>query len=96
MWVDGNWQQMERVFQMALSKHGITDRMLVKAALAVIYSDDLLWSEKYEIIFSKMFSGKIVKRGIVADWYDPDMDYEDDVRAFASVLQEWLDNKDSM
>lgn len=50
-----------------------------------IFASDLDWSEKYDMIFSEDISRKFN-----FDWYDPDCDYEDDVRAFMSALDEHM------
>lgn len=50
-----------------------------------IVDSDLSWSKKYDMIFSDEISAKFK-----LDYYDPDMDYEDDVRAFMKALEEHL------
>ncbi len=50
-----------------------------------IIASDLPWNEKYNMIFSDEVSGQFS-----LDYYDPDMDYEDDVRAFMSALEEHM------
>jgi hypothetical protein len=47
-----------------------------------IIASDLDWEIKYNMIFSEDISDKVK-----FDWTDPDMDYEDDVRA-------WMDGFD--
>jgi hypothetical protein len=58
---------------------------------------ELDWMEKYDMIFSDDMSGKVR-----FDYYDPDMDYEDDVRAWVDgfdaymkiqkIIKEQIDN----
>ena len=50
-----------------------------------IVASSLSWKEKYDMIFSSDVSDKVD-----FDWYDPDMDYEDDVRAFMVGFQEYM------
>ena len=52
------------------------------------------WGMKYDLIF-KLYQDNVkparAKLGIDFDWYDPDMGYEDDVRAYVSALEELRD-----
>lgn len=68
----------------------LDDRTLVKIALSIIDSEYFTWRKKYNLIFSDNFSRELMFRGVEIDWYDPDCDYEDDVRAYGEGLREWL------
>jgi hypothetical protein len=57
---------------------------LHKKAKRIIESD-LEWDIKYNMIFSEDMSQKVD-----FDWVDPDMDYEDDVRAWMSGFYEHM------
>lgn len=57
---------------------------LQKRAKRIIASD-LDWEEKYNLIFSDDMSCKVK-----FEWYDPDMDYEDDVRAWMDGFDEYM------
>lgn len=46
------------------------------------------WKAKYDLIFSDSISGAIHELGIKIDWYDPDMDYSDDVLAYFNALSD--------
>ena len=50
-----------------------------------IITSDLEWKEKYNLIFSEDMSDKVK-----FDWYDPDMDYEDDVMAWMNGFDEYM------
>jgi len=50
-----------------------------------IVASDLDWKEKYDMIFSDEISMKVQ-----FDYYDPDMDYEDDVLAFMNGFDEYM------
>ncbi len=52
-----------------------------------IYESNLTWTEKYNKIFSDELSVKMNEL-LKFDYYDPDMDYEDDVIAYVSSLSE--------
>jgi hypothetical protein len=51
-----------------------------------IMNSDANWETKYSLIFSNFMSNEITMTGIDFDWYDPDMGYEDDVRAYVNAL----------
>lgn len=57
---------------------------LHKRAKRIIESD-LEWDIKYNMIFSEDMSQKVD-----FDWFDPDMDYEDDVRAWMNGFDEHM------
>jgi hypothetical protein len=57
---------------------------LHKKAKRIIESD-LEWDIKYNMIFSEDMSQKVD-----FDWVDPDIDYEDDVRAWMSGFDEHM------
>lgn len=50
-----------------------------------IIASDLDWEVKYDMIFSEDISHKVK-----FDWYDPDMDYEDDVRAWMDGFNKYM------
>jgi ATP:corrinoid adenosyltransferase len=50
-----------------------------------IVESDLDWDVKYRMIFSDE-----ICRKVSFDWFDPDMDYEDDVRAWMSGFDEHM------
>lgn len=52
-----------------------------------IYESDLEWEKKYNEIFSDNYSSKI-RELLPFDYYDPDMDYQDDVNAYVTALKE--------
>lgn len=52
-----------------------------------IYNSELSWEDKYDLIFSENISMQVFAE-IDLNYYDPDMDYEDDVRAFMKALNE--------
>ena len=43
------------------------------------------WDIKYNMIFSEEMAHKII-----FDWNDPDMDYEDDVKAWMNGFDEYM------
>ena len=49
-----------------------------------IFESDLDWQTKYDLIFSADISRKVI-----FEYYDPDMDYEDDVRAFMNGFDDY-------
>lgn len=55
-----------------------------------IYYSDLSWEAKFDLIFSPQGSQKFCKLARSFDWYDPDMDYEDDVSAFFYAAKSYL------
>lgn len=52
-----------------------------------ICNSELSWEDKYRYIFSEDISGQVFAL-MDLDYYDPDMDYEDDVRAFMDAFNE--------
>lgn len=63
---------------------------LVKVASELPESDYDRWKRCFELVFSNQCSTRIRalldQLNISFDWYDPDMDYEDDVRAYSNAL----------
>lgn len=55
----------------------------------ILRHSDLSWVEKYNLIFSKDLSNEVYKL-IEFNYYDPDMDYEDDVIAFVKAFNDML------
>lgn len=53
-----------------------------------IFESDLDWQTKYDLIFSED-----VSRKVRFEYYDPDMDYEDDVRAFMNGFDEYYEKQ---
>jgi len=53
-----------------------------------IYESDLDWQTKYDLIFSDDISCKVR-----FEYYDPDMGYEDDVRAFMNGFDEYYEKQ---
>lgn len=53
-----------------------------------IVDSDLNWRDKFDMIFSEEISLKFD-----FEWFDPDMDYEDDVKAFMSCFDEYMENQ---
>lgn len=58
--------------------------------LQVVLDSDEEWEVKYDIVFSDHYSKRIFVLGL-PDYYDPDMGYEDDVRAFISAVKRKAD-----
>lgn len=56
---------------------------IYQRALNIFESDELTWEEKYDLIFSDEISLKVK-----LNYYDPDMGYEDDIRAFMNAFEE--------
>jgi hypothetical protein len=56
-----------------------------------IVASDLSWSVKYDLIFSDEISKKVS-----FDWFDPDMDYEDDVCAFMCAFNEYFKEQEKI
>lgn len=63
---------------------------LLKIAAELPETDYDRWKRCFEFVFSDQCSTRIRalldQLNISFDWYDPDMDYEDDVRAYANAL----------
>jgi hypothetical protein len=53
-----------------------------------IYESNLSWKDKYDLIFSDEISQRVD-----FEWYDPDMDYEDDAHAFMVGFEEYRNGK---
>lgn len=60
-----------------------------------IYNSDISWETKYKLIFSKNISSRfnelIEEINEHFSYYDPDSDYEDDVIAFMSAMNEKIE-----
>lgn len=60
-----------------------------------IYNSDIPWETKYKLIFSKNISSRfnelIEEINEHFSYYDPDSDYEDDVIAFMSAMNEKIE-----
>lgn len=56
-------------------------------AVAIFEDPKLDWEEKYDKIFSDEISTRVFQM-IRLEYYDPDADYEDDVRAFMTAFNE--------
>lgn len=63
---------------------------LLEHAQRIVERSDLTWKAKYAFIFSDHVSGEIAKLLPSFIFSDPDMDYEDDVRAYVQQLEEFL------
>lgn len=50
----------------------------------------LTWRQRYTMIFCEEVSSKMWKLNVGFEYYDPDMDYSDDVMALVSALEEFL------
>ena len=57
----------------------------------LLYESELTWKDKYEKIFSGGLYRKFTEYAPGFSWYDPDADYEDDVRAFYWAVKEYMD-----
>lgn len=68
---------------------------LIERANLIQNDEKLNWEDKYLLIFSDHISTKIYDKlkenCIKFEYYDPNSDYEDDVRAYVTALN---DNKD--
>lgn len=60
---------------------------LVNQMKKIVDVEDVDWETKYELIFSDDFSLRLQKLYHI-DYYDPDTDYESDVRAFVSACED--------
>ena len=60
---------------------------LARITSRIFHMDSLTWGQKYDLIFSPEIS-QTIHELVHLDYYDPDMDYEDDVRAFVDVVAE--------
>ncbi len=63
----------------------------LKQVRAVVASN-ISWDDKYDLIFNPRCSRKVFaafrELNLRFEYYDPDSDYEDDVRAFANAFEE--------
>ena len=52
------------------------------------------WHEKYNLVFSPAFRGRVVMLaqgvGLPFQWHDPDQGHEADVRAFCEALDDYI------
>jgi len=55
-----------------------------------IFSSDMSWEAKYDMIFSKDISRKVFDIAPGFNYYDPDTSYEEDVTAFFNSFKEYL------
>lgn len=55
-------------------------------AKAIVNSEALTWKQKYDLIFSDEIS-----KQFDFNWYDPDTDYEEDVQAFMTGLDDYME-----
>jgi len=58
---------------------------IYKRAKKIYESNDLDWDQKYHLIFSDEISMKTK-----FEWYDPDMDYDDDVIAYMEAFKDHM------
>lgn len=58
---------------------------IFERAKRIVDSEELTWEKKYDLIFSNEISDQFD-----LDYYDPDCDYEDDVRAFMNALEDYM------
>lgn len=52
-----------------------------------IYNSELSWKDKYDLIFSEDITMQVFAE-MDLNYYDPDMDYSDDVHAFMEAFNE--------
>jgi hypothetical protein len=66
--------------------------LLAQAEIRAILAMDMPWKDKYDLIFADRRSGVVysafAQLNLSFEWPDPDLDYEDDARAFAHALDE--------
>lgn len=62
--------------------------ILLEKAEKILYSGELREEEKYDIIFSDRFRGKVK-----FDWFDPDTTYFEDARAWVNGLREFIERE---
>jgi hypothetical protein len=64
------------------------------AQVEVVFDNEVLgWATRYDVIFARAPRIATLMRELGfgrLDYYDPDMDYEDDVRAYVSALRDQL------
>jgi hypothetical protein len=61
---------------------------IYQKAKKVVASEILTWREKYNLIFSDDISANFT-----LDYYDPDTSYKEDVLAFMSALDEYMEEQ---
>lgn len=71
----------------------LTQEAIILARLVeLIVSGDLSWQRKFDFIFSDKISERLDEIfneiNFRFSWVNPDMDYEDDVRAYSNALAE--------
>lgn len=79
----------------------LTERQLLDAirSIEVIVASDADWEFKYDRVFhihANEIYPLLGKLGIDFDWYDPDMDYRDDVLAYAGALEDLKKNLEAV
>lgn len=67
------------------------EKVVVYEKAKKILASDLDWNIKFDLIFSSDISGKFD-----FDWCDPDMDYEDDVRAYMEGFDNYMNEQSSI
>lgn len=69
----------------------------LRAHVDAILSSSLEWDDRYRLVFSSQVSEPLLRLVRSSDpsfsWYDPDADYEDDVRAFIRAIDEHIDRE---
>ena len=60
-------------------------------AKEIVESKELSWLQKYEFIFSESISVQTIN---FFDWYDPDTDHRDDVKAFMYAFEKYLEDNE--
>lgn len=66
----------------------LEEKKIYDKATKIVNSKTLDWKTKYELIFSEE-----VSLHFNFDWYDPDMDYEDDVKAFMNGFKDYIEKR---
>jgi hypothetical protein len=56
-------------------------------AKEIVESKELSWLQKYELIFSESISVQTIN---TFEWYDPDTDHRDDVKAFMFAFENYM------
>jgi len=55
-----------------------------------IFNSEAFWKTKYDLIFA--INKEIVEIKMGFEWYDPDCDYEDDVRAYVQAIKKKVED----
>ena len=61
-------------------------------AITEVYESEISWESKYDRIFSGGLCRKFKTLAPGFSYYDPDAGYEDDVYAFYSAVEEYMNN----